>query len=379
MRFGGGILDRLDEAALAVLFDVGSREQLTSGTRIVREGEGGGDVWVLLSGSCDVDVGGDRIATLGPGQLFGEIAALTGGTRTASVTSVGPCELLRLTPDALASAMARSTGLMNHLLVTLAARSRTMTSREDAVRREHRELARLEEAMLPNPEVFATSRRYSHEVFWRPLTYASGDYCDVVPLGDDRYLVALGDVLGHGAPTSLAIGAARGQMRELAVAGVPPGAALRRLDQHLFLHGPPGMHVTLVLALLDGHTATIATAGHPPPLRWHGGGAASVDIEPGPLLGYGLSRGDYGEVDVELEKDDKLLFYTDGVVELRVPESPDEDGLLGEEGVRRLFAEACAADDGGSVMDAFVYRLGALADTFISKDDMAMLLLHVLA
>jgi len=78
-RSDGGVIQGLDEAALAVLFDVGVREHVERGTAVVREGDPGGEVWVLLSGACDVDVRGDRIATLGPGQLFGEIAALTWG------------------------------------------------------------------------------------------------------------------------------------------------------------------------------------------------------------------------------------------------------------------------------------------------------------
>ena len=45
--------------------------------------------------------------------------------------------------------------------------------------------------------------RFAMEAHWQPLTYASGDYCDVVAMGAERYLVAIGDVVGHGARTAL--------------------------------------------------------------------------------------------------------------------------------------------------------------------------------
>lgn len=67
-------------------------------TRILKEGEEGmGFFFVVLDGTAKVNQHGRAVATLKTGDFFGEITALQGGPRTASVTTVEPLWVLRLT------------------------------------------------------------------------------------------------------------------------------------------------------------------------------------------------------------------------------------------------------------------------------------------
>ena len=59
--------------------------------------------YILLSGEVGVYVGHDRIATLGPGEVIGESALRQGKLRSATVTTTGPTEVLRIEADDLAS------------------------------------------------------------------------------------------------------------------------------------------------------------------------------------------------------------------------------------------------------------------------------------
>ncbi len=59
--------------------------------------------YILLSGEVGVYVGRDHIATLGPGEVIGESALRRGKLRSATVTTTGPAEVLRITRDDLAS------------------------------------------------------------------------------------------------------------------------------------------------------------------------------------------------------------------------------------------------------------------------------------
>ncbi len=60
---------------------------------LVREGGRGNEFFAILDGIAEVRRNGDLVATLGPGDCFGELALLDGGTRTASVISSTQMEL----------------------------------------------------------------------------------------------------------------------------------------------------------------------------------------------------------------------------------------------------------------------------------------------
>jgi protease PrsW len=74
-----------------------------AGEDIVREGEEGDRFYLIRRGQFEVLQGTRRVAELGPGDVFGEIALLTGGKRIATVRALGDGELLALAkPEFLA-------------------------------------------------------------------------------------------------------------------------------------------------------------------------------------------------------------------------------------------------------------------------------------
>jgi CRP-like cAMP-binding protein len=70
--------------------------RVDAGTRLTREGDFGHGFFAIEEGTADVFRGEERIATLGPGDVFGEIALLTSGRRTASVVATSPMTLIAL-------------------------------------------------------------------------------------------------------------------------------------------------------------------------------------------------------------------------------------------------------------------------------------------
>jgi len=81
--------DQLEE--LATWFHV---QNAGEGVRLVGEGAPGYTFFVLTAGTAVVTSGDERLATLGPGDFFGEIAILGDGRRSATVTSTSPARLL---------------------------------------------------------------------------------------------------------------------------------------------------------------------------------------------------------------------------------------------------------------------------------------------
>ena len=96
--------------------------------------------------------------------------------------------------------------------------------------------------------------------------------------------------------------------------------------------------MTAVCALLatdgDRATVTIASAGHPLPLRRRPGAAPAALGDHGVLLGV-EGEDDWRENVVEISPGETLLFYTDGVTE-----TPGEGGRFGDERLRDAVARA---------------------------------------
>ena len=95
---------------------------LPAGKELTREGDRGREFFVLVDGSADVARGGRKIAALGPGDFFGEIALVSGRPRTATVTAAGPVEALVLTEQAFAGLMRANPGLQQKILQAVAER-----------------------------------------------------------------------------------------------------------------------------------------------------------------------------------------------------------------------------------------------------------------
>ena len=72
---------------LALIASTTTELRFTAGRVLAREGERGHEFMVIVDGKARVDIGGHEVATLNPGEFFGEIALLDGGPRTATVTA----------------------------------------------------------------------------------------------------------------------------------------------------------------------------------------------------------------------------------------------------------------------------------------------------
>jgi CPA1 family monovalent cation:H+ antiporter len=68
--------------------------EVAPGETLLREGDFGYAMFAITSGSAEVVQDGVVIRTLGPGDVFGEVAVLAGGRRTASVVATTPMKLV---------------------------------------------------------------------------------------------------------------------------------------------------------------------------------------------------------------------------------------------------------------------------------------------
>jgi CRP/FNR family transcriptional regulator, cyclic AMP receptor protein len=86
----------LDESQSECVAGACRELDVEAGTTLTAEGEFGYAMFAVLSGAADVFKNGKLIRTLGPGDVFGEIAVFFGGVRTAKVVARTPMKLVML-------------------------------------------------------------------------------------------------------------------------------------------------------------------------------------------------------------------------------------------------------------------------------------------
>ena len=88
---------RCSKKELEQIASVADEIDLAGGKQLMREGATGREFFVILEGSAEVAQAGETINTLGPGDFFGEIALISHGPRTATVTTTSPVRALVVT------------------------------------------------------------------------------------------------------------------------------------------------------------------------------------------------------------------------------------------------------------------------------------------
>lgn len=105
-------------ASLATPVEVEEGEVLT------REGQPGSELFAIASGSARVTLRGSEIATLLPGDAFGEMALLDGGPRAATVTASTPMSVYVLGPREFSTLLQDVPQIGRKILKALAQRLR---------------------------------------------------------------------------------------------------------------------------------------------------------------------------------------------------------------------------------------------------------------
>ena len=98
--------------------------ELAAGTILTREGAPGGLAFVLASGKAEVTRAGKRLATLGPGDVVGELSLIDGEPRSATVRALTDLEVLEIDGSDLDKLMKKVPSVVRKLLESLAGRLR---------------------------------------------------------------------------------------------------------------------------------------------------------------------------------------------------------------------------------------------------------------
>jgi CRP/FNR family transcriptional regulator, cyclic AMP receptor protein len=121
------LLAAVDAAGLEQIADRTVEVAFTDGHVIARQGEVGTGFFMIASGGARVVRDGQTIATLGPGDFFGELSVLDGRPRVAQVIAAGETTCLALASWDLEAVVNEQPSVAMALLRGLAERLRTLT------------------------------------------------------------------------------------------------------------------------------------------------------------------------------------------------------------------------------------------------------------
>ena len=184
--------------------------------------------------------------------------------------------------------------------------------------REHATATLLQRALLPARLVSHPRASFAAQYVPSDETLlVGGDWYETVTLPDGRIAVAVGDIVGHGLEAAAMMGQMRTAFAALAAGSDTPTALLEQLDG--FARSTQSLS-TIAIAFLDPGLGSVSyvCAGHPPILCIPKGGA-SYFLDDGRSWPIGVHhtdpRPEAGHV--RLSTGDKLLVYSDGLIERR--------------------------------------------------------------
>jgi len=149
-----------------------------------------------------------------------------------------------------------------------------------------------------------------------PTYEIGGDYFDYVPIDEDRIAIVIADVSGDGVPAALIMAAFRALLRYNAKLFSNPAELMQLMNEHVSEFMRKRDFISIFYGILNHktHSFIYSNCGHNPALHFTSTGTKLLEGG-GPSLNL-LKDAEFKNFELLLEKNDLILFYTDGVVEV---------------------------------------------------------------
>jgi sigma-B regulation protein RsbU (phosphoserine phosphatase) len=156
--------------------------------------------------------------------------------------------------------------------------------------------------------------------FSKPAQIVGGDYFDFFRLKNGDYGFAIADVAGHGMSAGLHMASVQAMLRSIVSIYESPEGIIKQLH-HLFIHNIRfTTFVTIFMAAYNPSTRTLTyiNAGHNPPFlirRSENENALIQQLHPTTAAIGLIEETNFEEKTIDLQNNDYLVMYTDGVIE----------------------------------------------------------------
>jgi phosphoserine phosphatase RsbU/P len=247
-------------------------------------------------------------------------------------------------------------------------------SNEDRTRLENDlELSqKVQQALLP--QALPRIQSLDVAVFSQPAHIVGGDYFDFLRFKDGSHALAIADVMGKGMSASMLMANLQASLRIITPESTEPSEVLARLNQ-LFCHNIRlTKFVTFFLARFDeaSRLLTFCNAGHNPPILRRFDGSIERLLPTGAAIGL-IEQSKFHQSTIKLHQGDRIMMYTDGVVETFNPEKE----LFGEERLTD-FLHTMTHVQGSQVISSLKNTLQQYSHSLAPADDTTIIVISAL-
>jgi sigma-B regulation protein RsbU (phosphoserine phosphatase) len=217
----------------------------------------------------------------------------------------------------------------------------------------------------------------SCETFYKPADEIGGDYYDFLSLQEGRWGIAIGDVSGKGIGAALIMASLQASLRAHAL---HPHWDLSTLigdvNRLVYESSPTNFFASLFYAEYEPATRVLkyVNAGHNPPivLRTRDGRCEMFHLRSSGML-VGISAdSQFPTTTFQLEVDDVLVAYTDGITEVESRRGE----LWGERGLAYLLG-SCSRGTPEHIIKCILDEVSSFADRLPPRDDMTLVVMQV--
>lgn len=229
--------------------------------------------------------------------------------------------------------MIGAAGAVALLSVGLAARIRQLDKEKNEIAAQLDLAREIQRSLLPRELPERADLRIAF--LYEPMQQVGGDFVDYHIREDHCAMFMIADVTGHGVPAALLASMIKMALPVVYESMEDPALGLRKL--HTAIRDKlSGQHLTASLCFIDLNSGVLrhASAGHLPPLILRGDGAIDA-LESESLLLHAAITPQSRNVQAQLAPGDKILLYTDGVIEA----ANAAGEAFGEDRLRRAAAD----------------------------------------
>jgi sigma-B regulation protein RsbU (phosphoserine phosphatase) len=222
---------------------------------------------------------------------------------------------------------------------------------------------RIQRSILP--AAFPPSADFRVAARYVPMTSVAGDFYDFLVGDDGQAGLLIADVSGHGVPAALIASMVKLAATSQRAQAHDPAELLTGMNATL-LGNTQEQFVTAAYVYLNSQTGELrySAAGHPPMMILRDGEV--VEVEENGLMLAAFSFSSYGNAILPLKPGDRLLLYTDGILEARNARQEE----FGRQRLRALLRE-CAGQTLGATADLVLSRVQEWAVS--QEDDLTVL------
>lgn len=196
----------------------------------------------------------------------------------------------------------------------------TIKAQQKQIEEALREASRTQASLLPQELPSISQVRLATKFV--PCQYVAGDFYNLFPLDDEgKFGIVIADVTGHGPSAAMVSFMVWAIFMNASQSGFSPAVTLNLTNGYLNGQVEDGRYATVFYGIYDSITQrlTYSSAGHPPALVSRPAVNEVISLKSkGFMVGvFSHESVEYTEQEIQLLPGDKVLFYTDGIVEAR--------------------------------------------------------------